>query len=260
MKKVTMFLLGGVGLIWSGCTPIYVQPRPEPFPVESSPINKNTQVDRNAFSIDSEVRDKLRVMIFDNKKEFSFCKKLANTLASSVITDNSEIISSTPYDVAIFLDPEFELIDKDGEYYRINCEQLTVTIRSARKVYAVKVIEPKPLPRKLSIDKAKDQYIKSAAAEISPFLTAELEKIANYEIGVSEVGFNLQNVSEKADSADISENVEKISRILRSTPGIVNYTLLNQDINKAHCTFRIVYLKDDFRQGLTNVLNVKLTK
>ena len=260
MKTKNIFLLACAGFVLAGCTQVYVSPRQESLPAEKSPINQNTQVNNNAFSIDSEVITKIRVKVFSDKSEESFCKKLSQRIASSMLSENSEIVTVDPYDISIFLNPEFELFDKDGEYFRVDCRQITATIRSARKIYASKTIELKPMQRKISLARAKEQYLNPAAAELAPFISNELAKIAQSEIGVSEIKFNLANIREKADSADIAYQVDRISRILSSTSGILNYSVIEQNINKASCTFRVVYLKDNVREGLTNVLNIKLMK
>ena len=74
------------------------------------------------------------------------------------------------------------------------------------------------------------------------------------------VNFALSNANEYASSNSLAAEVSKVAQILSSTSVIINYLNISQNVATATCSFRIVYLRDQFPQGLTNVLNLKLAK
>lgn len=259
MKKINLFIAAASTAMLCGCVSerVVVQGAPPPVHSSHAPIRMTTQANAN-FSVTDEANAKLRVAFRWNAAEKSFCKKLAERLAGKVVLDKADILLNAEGDVLISLEPEFELLDKSGNYYRINCNQIAVKLYSAQKIYAVNDIELAPLPRKLGIHKAKEQYLTPAVNALEPFIRKELDKISGEQIAVSIVDFSLANVQEQPDSEYIAVQVNRISNILRSTGGIIKFTNIRQDVSKAKCSFRVVYMKDRFPQGITNVLNLKL--
>ncbi|MBQ9775750.1 MAG: hypothetical protein IJW17_06900 [Lentisphaeria bacterium] len=259
MKKVNLLIAAVSVALSCGCTidRVRVSPEPQPLPAAPAPVKMVTQADAD-FSVASEVNTKLRVVFNWTDAEKSFCTKLAERLAGKVVLDEAEIVRNSQGDVVITLQPEFELVDKTGEYYRINCNQIAVSIASKQKVHAVTTVEPKALPRKLGAQNAKNQYLTLAVEQIAPFLKKELEKLSKEQVAVSVVDFALKNVQEQPESQYVAAQINKITRILSSTSGVINFTNIRQDVSKAACSFRVVYLKEQFPQGISNVLNLKL--
>ena len=146
-----------------------------------------------------------------------------------------------------------------ASYYRVNCKQIDVSISTGKKVYAAMTCEVENLPRKLGLQNAKDQYLPQAVNAIAPFLGKELERISNEQVAVSEVNLTLANFQTKPEARYVSEQVNRVAEILSAMSGVLNFTNVRQDVNKATCTFRIVYLKEQFPQGIANVLNAKLS-
>ena len=259
MKKTNLLFAVIALALSNGCAIESAQISPEVKPIRKAPapVRAVTQADAN-FSVVSEVSTKTRAVFNYPAAEKTFCQNLAVRLAGTVVLDKAEIVFNSPGDVVIKLSPEFELLDKTRNYYRIKCNQISVSIASRQKVYAMTTIEPKPLPRKLGIQNAKNQYLAPAVKAIVPFLKKELEKISNKSVAVSVLDFSLANAQKNPESQYVAVQVNKISKILSSTPGIINFTNIRQDVSRATCSFRVVYLKDRFPQGLSNVLNAKL--
>lgn len=261
MKKLQFSAVAALILFAvTGCiSDVKVDTTPQPVPVapQPAPVRLQTQADAN-FSVSDEVNTKLRVYFNWSSSEASFSRKLAQRLAGSVVIENAELLRNGTGDVLINIAPEFELMDKSGNYYRILCNQINVSINSNSKVYAMTTIEPKALPRKLGVQKAKDQYIPQASSEISAFLKKELDRISSEEIAVSVLNFTLENVQENPTSDFVAKRIAKITNVLNSTSGIINYLNIRQDVSKATCSFRVVYLKKQFPQGVANVINMKL--
>ena len=259
MKKTNLLFAVMVMALSNGCAieNAQISPKPQPIKQAPAPVRVFTQANAN-FSVVNEVNTKLRVVFNWSAAEKSFCEKLAARLAGAVILDKAEIVLNSSGDVIITLLPEFELLDKTREYYRIKCNQIEVSIASKQKVYAMTTVEPKSLPRKLGVQNAKNQYLASAVKAIAPFLKKELEKISNESVAVSVVDFSLANVQENPESQYVAAQVNRISQILSSTPGVINFTNIRQNVANATCSFRVVYLKEKFPQGITNMLNLKL--
>ena len=259
MKKISVFIAAVFAVLNSGCAieRTQVQALPQPLPSSPAPIRDVTQANAN-FSVAGEVNTKLRVCFNWNAAETTFNSNLAARLAEKVVLSKADLILNGKGDIVITLQPQFELLDKSGEYYRINCTQVTASIASAQKVYAMTTIEPKELPRKLGAQKAKNQYLNPVANTLAPFLKKELEKLCNEQVAVSVIDFALANVQEQPEPQYVAAQVNKISQILSSMSGIINFTNIRQDVSKASCSFRVVYLKEQFPQGIANVVNLKL--
>ena len=260
MKKTNLLATVVFSMLFSGCAieNAYVPPaKPQPLPPGQAPVRTVTQANAN-FSVSSEVSTKLRVRFKWTSGEQTFASKLAERLAGNVVLEKAEIVLNSKGDAFITIDPAFELIDKTRNYYRINCKQISVAIASNHKIYAIKTVELKPMPRKLGAQNAKDQYLAPAVEAIAPFLKNELERISREEFSVSILNFALANVQEHPESQYVSAQINRIAEIMRTTPGIVNFENIRQDVSSATCSFRVVYLKDRFPQGLSNVLNTKL--
>ena len=259
MKSILAVTVCSLAVILSGCLDRTVLPEPiQPLPPAQSPINPATRPAEDSFSIESAVSTKLRLKIIGSKSEPDFCSKVAERLAESVVLSKAELTLHDPYDAVITITPEFELIDSDGDYYRINCQQVSVRIQSEQKTYAVKTVEPAPMPRKMGLKNAKNQYAKTVVAALTDYLSSELTRISNQDVAVTEMRFKLRNWQEKADPAAIASQVGKISQILHNMPGIINYTNIAQSTSQASVTFRIVYLKGQYPQGLVNAVTSKL--
>ena len=262
MKNSVLFSAAVLGtLVFCGCIipDADVSPRVKPLPTPAVAPQPVSQVAVTSFTIENEVNTKLRAKINYSGLEADFSRRLAERLAATVILNKAEIVTGGPYDIAISVAPEFEIKDTDGEYTRAICREVVISVQINGSIYASKVIEPAPLPRRLGVANAKNQYLKQVASAAADFLSKNIDNISNSHIGVSELTFRLASTDGKLDSAKVAAQVEKLNIVLKSTNGIVNYTIVSQDNAKGLSSFRIVYMKNSFPQGLINVLNLKLS-
>ena len=261
MKKHQLSVLAALLCLGTGCVPgeVVVQQRPAPIPVEPVEVRPITQAEAT-FSVASEAKTKLRVRIRFPEDEKTFSAKLAQRLTNRVILSEAEVVLGEPSDMTLLITPEFELLDKSGDYYRIVCKQVAVSLSDSRKLYAEGVIEPEALPRKLGVQNAKDQYLNPVADKMASYLREQLGELSSKEIGVSILDFKLANVSEKVKSEDVAARVLQIAAILDDMPGVINYADIRQDVANASCSFRVVYMKEKFPAGLANVVNNALAK
>ncbi len=231
----------------------------------AAPVHAKNIGSENGFAIVSDADTALRVAftLTDAKNPFSW--KLAERLAGMVCQDGKvRLVTAAPYDLNIVIAPEFEVIDKDGGYVRIKCTQVSFAIRpmesKSKEIYAVKTIVPAELPRQLGEEKAVVQYVAPVAKEAAPFLEKELERLGNTKLAVTEMKFKLKNQLAKPDPVQLAAQAAKISGVLASMPGVVSAQNVFQDTKAAGCTFRIVYLKEQFPQGIANAINLELAK
>ena len=259
MKKTTLTIFAGTCALLAGCsTPqgIYV-PNPAPQPPETgTPIRSVTQANANVLAI-NETSLKLRTTMGSSGSEAVFNRKLMERLAATV-NGITEFTPSGTGDVQILISSSFEQKDADAGFYRVRCEQVTVAVWYQGKQIAYKVVEPRELPRKSGLQNAKDQYLNPVATAIAPFLQKELLNLSATELAVGELSFGLKNSQSAPSSVNVAVQVNRIKNALGDMAGVVNYALVSQDVTSATCTFRVVYRKKDYPQGLVNALNLKL--
>lgn len=259
MKKAFLVLFAGSCALLAACStpaPIYVAPTVQPKVEATSPQRAVSQVDADFIAVD-EVNLKLRVRMQDTGSESAFSKKLIQRLSSN-LTAVAEFVSDGAGDVKIVFTPEFELKDADGEFCRVRCVQVETAIFYQNRQIAARVVSPAELPRKVGEQNAKDQYLAPVAAKIAPFLQKELLQLSGTELAVSEINFALKNTQKSSTSVNVAEQVNKIKQVFDSMEGVVSYAISNQDVKNATCSFRVVYQKRMFPQGIANALNLKL--
>ena len=263
MKTINLLAVAVISGLASGCASKVDTPSPQPSPQVQAPVKTSCpQVQamvqkKGNFSAVREHDAKLR-LAFSWKSEDDFSVKLADRLTGNIVLEKADIVKPDNADAFIMIAPEFELKDKTGGYYRYSCSQVKISVISNRKIFAMKVFEPKEMPRKLGAQNAKNQYLNQTEKAITPFLKKELEKISKEQIAVRKVDFALKNTQAKTDSLYVAKQIDKIVRILGADANIIRFANIHQDNARAICSFRIVYLKEKFPQGIINYLNLKL--
>ncbi len=249
----------------AGCcsAPQTVPPQPLPLPPAPAPVELKNTGDKGGFEIVSEANTKLRVLFTSSAAESAFASRLAQDLAEGINSSgNIRLVGSAPYDLSIAITPLFEVFDTDGEYVRIKCSRVSIAVSPAvsgnKELYSVKNIVPADMPRQLGAQRAKDQYLKPVAKEALPFLNKELARIADTKIAATEIKFQMKNWNAKPDAAELAHEAAKIKSVLDKTPGIISFQNISQNNASATCTYRVVYMKDAFPQGLVNDINSKL--
>lgn len=262
MNKTLFYIISLTTLVMSGCTipDAKISPaEPQRKEIQQAPV-KITQVASSSFSITGNVDSKLRIKFSVPASEASFCNKLITKLQESAIPQNAEIVEDNRYDILVKIIPDFEEKDKDGNYFRIICNEIIISIHGFNKTLGIKSIEPVALQRALGLSNAKNQYVKPIAREAIPFISQKLENISNTKLGITEITFKLANTAKEDISFRIAKEIENLNSILNSQQGIVNYQNIFQDSINGICTFRIVYVKENYPQGLINALNLELKK
>ncbi len=230
-----------------------------------TPLHTETVGKAGELIAANETGASLRVRFSGSAEEGRFRENLARKLAEAVgVAGNVRIVTEAPYDLDVVIKPEFEVFDRDGDYVRVKCKQVFFAIRpmmtKSASIYAVKTIVPNDLPRQLGIERAKEQYVAAVEKEAVPFLEKELARLGGKMLAATEVNFKLKNDRLWPSPARLAAEVEKIDKSLASMPGIVSARNVSLGTDSAHCTYRIVYQKEQFPQGIVNAINLNLAK
>ncbi len=276
--KIQSLLIGAlIALCIAGCTtdeyhvhappPDYWPKVTPPVPVLPPAVDSPPTADVGGFMIAEEANTKLRVNFAGpwSGSDSAFCEKLAEKLAESINeTRNIRLVSGAPFDLNVMIKPEFEVFDRDGEYVRVNCRRVNVSIRPmfayGQSILAVKSVTPKDMPRQLGLDRAKEQYLPAVAQAFAPFLNKELTYIGDTMLAATDIKFALRNPMVRPTAKRLALEVAKIDSVLKSTSGVVSFQNIYQDTEAATCTFRVVYLREAFPQGISNVVNLRLMR
>lgn len=255
MKKNLFLSVVVLSALLTGCcknsvtSDVYVPPVPR---------SNNAEVQDLAFSVGDEAKAKLRLKIVLGSGSKDFSRKLFEEVSDDLLSE-AQIGAFQKYDGIIRIGNEFEVKDKTGEYFRVICKGIRIEMFFGNQLKMAKNIRLRPLPRKLGLDNAVEQYLPSAAREVSKFLSSRIAAVNREKLAVREIAIKISGSAKGGESA-FSREVDKVARVISSINGVINYQNIAQDPASGSCTFRIVYSKEQMPQGIRNVLNNKLTE
>lgn len=209
-----------------------------------------------ALNPDLNVVPALKVAFSGTNDEQDFCQKLIDEMMEQLQTGKIEFADKASADLFVDIKPVFELEDSDSGYYKVVCKRVSLSIKAGNKIYASKVVEPKCLPRKLSVEAAKTQYVSEVSKELVTFMQEDLKRLADKIFGVCNVNVKINNYTKDAweDQHDVCERA--IVGKLKQTDGVINFENLDPNHTLSGYSYRVVYLKEKFPQGFS--LNFKL--
>ena len=245
------------GIFLSGCCSEECSKEVAPAPV-APPVKKVTtaRVQNISFSVGDEVKTKLRLQIRHSAGNEDFSERLVQMIGDDLLKE-VEIGKFSESDGVIRLGNEFKVVDKTGEYVRVICKRISVSVVCYDQLKSSKTIRLKGMPRKLGYDNAVEQYLDPAARELRKYLVPKIAALNNELLGVSQITMQIRNFK-RGDNQIFSREVEKIVRTLGTVNGVLKCQNIAQDIAAGTCTLRIVYSKRNFPQGVRNALNNKL--
>lgn len=262
MKKSLFVITAAAIFLAAGCTSkpdIAPAPKPLPAPKEKTVSNK-PQVVTRSFSITSAIDTKMRVKFEYPAAEQKFCDKLAARLTEQVILEKAELVTNPPFDATIRIAPDFELVDQTGTFHRVNCKEVRISIFTTGKLLGMTTVSPAALPRVRGLDNAKEQYLAPVAEKASEYIGKKFDTLTASQLGITNVTFKIAGHNITNNINEFSKRVSQLNDVLKSTQGISNYQIVSQDVVKGECTFRVVYMKEKFKQGIINALSVELDK
>ena len=285
MMKVSRYLMGiGVALCMTGCVKVTV---PEPVvhpvqpvqPVQQAPQQTQTPVTplrgNDALGTTTELptvetrivnvlEDKPRVyftaMPTSDANEKTFCSKLIFECVQRMLPKNVRVVSESKADMIVKIGCEFKEVSTFGEYVKMDCKAVTAGVVGIREeeLSSLMIVHPRSMERKLGRDEAMNQYVMPVCNELLPQLRSEIERLASENIAVEEIIFLVKCAPSGNATDEFRREVQRIKGQLDGTDGILSWDMLKQDAENQRCSFRVVYMRKKYPEGLGNKLGSKL--
>ena len=205
-------------------------------------------------------RDLLRVILRAEGRDAdarALAAETAQSVRGALSADDARVITGGVCDVRITIFPRLTTVDRDGDYFRMNCT-VDVEIKSAdnKRLFGAKKIEIVS-PRRVLGKKAAIARLEAAASKsAAEWCRKELKRIVNTEIGATTLSIQLPTVPEKEsrDSAADTANIKAIGDNLAKLPNLVSYELVGQEPQAGTCQYRIVYFLSAYPSGISNAV------
>lgn len=209
-------------------------------------------------------RDFLRVSIVADSAEpdeKAFGGDIALHLKGALATEGVKIVTGDKFDIRIIINPKLTVVDKDGDYIRMNCE-VAVEMKSTagKRIYGAKKIEIPSTQRVLGKQIAISKLGTAAADETAEWCGKELKRIANAEIGVILLSIQLSPPlkGKKRDSADDANSLKEIDDKLAKMQHLLGYEFVGFDQQTGACQYRVAYFISDYPNGISNEVSALL--
>ena len=205
-------------------------------------------------------KDLLRLIVkpeWNSKEEMGLARNIAQQTAGALSSEDAIVVTSGKCDIRLIVRPKLTLVDRDGDYYRMNCS-LVIEMKSAasNRIFGSKTIKIVSPRRVLGKDAAVAKFEEPAAKEASEWCRKELHRLANTEIGSAVLTLQLRTVkNKKRDPKRDAAEIKAISDELAKLPNVVTYELVGQDNENGTCQYRIVYFISAYPGGIANAVS-----
>lgn len=186
-------------------------------------------------------------------------KKLAADIAQlttgAISSDAARIMASGNGDLRLTIRPKLKTIDKDLDYYRMNCD-VVIELKAVNsdRIFGARTIKLVSPRRVLGKEAAISQFDEPAARESAEWCREELKRIADQELGVALLTIQLPTVpkGEKRRPEQDAARIKAIGDNLRKLPNLVSYEFAGQDEENGTCRFRVAYFRSAYPGGIAN--------
>ena len=205
-------------------------------------------------------KDMLRLMLKPEgtaPDEKGLAQNIAQQTAGALSGDDARIVTEGICDIRLVIRPKLTQVDRDGDYYRLNCS-VVVEMKSAasNRIFGSKTIKIVSPRRVLGKEAAVSKFEEPAAKAVSDWCRKELQRLANSEIGSTVLTMQLRTVkNKKRDLKRDAAVIREISEQLGKLPNLVTYELVGQDNEKGTCQYRIVYFISAYPGGIANAVS-----
>ena len=192
-----------------------------------------------------------------SKEEMGLAKNIAQQTAGELSGDDAKIVTSGKCDIRLVVRPKLTLVDRDGDYYRMNCS-VVIEMKSAasNRIFGSKTIKIVSPRRVLGKEAAVAKFEEPAAKAVSEWCRKELHRLANTEIGSAVLTIQLRTVKgKKRDPKRDAAEIKAISDELAKLPNLVTYELVGQDNENGTCQYRVVYFISAYPGGIANAVS-----
>ena len=205
-------------------------------------------------------KDMLRLMLkpeWNSKEEMGLARNIAQQTAGALSSEDAIVVTGGKCDIRLVVRPKLTLVDRDGDYYRMNCS-VVIEMKSAasNRIFGSKTIKIVSPRRILGKDAAVAKFEEPAAKEASEWCRKELHRLANTEIGSAVLTLQLRTVkNKKRDPKRDAAEIKAISDELAKLPNLVTYELVGQDNENGTCQYRVVYFISAYPGGIANAVS-----
>ena len=236
-----------------------------PLPERTAPgkkqatSKKRVQAESKKVIILSDQRDMLRVRLASSANdpgEKMFAARLNSGITGATGLDEVKIVSGKNTDLIMQIQPRLILIDKAGEYYRLNGE-VSVSIKDSalRRTFNSKIFSVTGT-RTLGKEAAIRKLSNAVQREVTSWFRKTVNHISEKELDAAilkiKLPGNVRNV--KRDNS----NIHIISNYLAKLGGVVSYGYRGMDTGSGTCEFRILYFRDKYPGGIANAASILL--
>ena len=223
-----------------------------PKPVPPKPVPSKTVV----LLADQRVQLRLGVQGEGvSEEEKGMAKRIGLLVSGAVSANDVQIVRQGALDVRLLIRPRLQLVDQDGEYYRMNCE-VEAELRSVSnaRLYGAKKIQVVSPRRVLGRPAAVAKLEEPAGRQMVEWCRAELRRLVNEEVGCSLLTLQLPAPArgKKRDPQRDAALIRAVGEELGKLPNLVSYQLLAQDEGTGTCQYRVAYFLRAYPNGVAN--------
>ena len=205
-------------------------------------------------------KDLLRLMLkpeWNGKDEMGLARNIAQQTAGALSSEDAIVVTGGKCDIRLVVRPKLTLVDRDGDYYRMNCS-VVIEMKSAasNRIFGSKTIKIVSPRRVLGKEAAVAKFEEPAAKAASEWCRKELHRLANTDIGSAVLTIQLRTVKgKKRDLKRDAAEIKTISDELAKLPNLVTYELVGQDNENGTCQYRVVYFISAYPGGIANAVS-----
>lgn len=210
------------------------------------------QVDPRQIILLSDSRDLLRITLCSegiSAEEKKLSSAIAQLTSGAISANDARVMTSGSVDLRLAVRPKLAVIDQTGDYFRMNCDvEIELNSANTNQVFGVKTIKLVGV-RKLGKNNAVAQFDSPASKATAEWCRSELKRIADKELGVAMLTMQLPRTG---DGKPEVSYIKSIGDNLGRLPNLVSYEFMGQDMQKGVCTYRVVYFKSAYPNGIAN--------
>ena len=206
----------------------------------------------------NEQRDLLRLRVVSvgaGADEKTLAANVARRTLGALSADDAKIVSGGNADLKLTIRSRLSTVDRDGDYFRMNCEvDAEMSSSDGKRIFGVKNIQVVSPRRILGKGAAISKLGNAAADAAAEWCRKELKRIAGAEVGAVMLSVQLPPApkGKPRDPAVDAANIKAIGDNLAKLPNLVTYELVGQDTETGACRYRVVYFISEYPNGISN--------
>ena len=237
----------------------------KPLPKTEKAVSLNDDLDGGVMQV-AERKDLLKLIVNpegSGSDETALATDIVQRIQGSLGSNDAKIVTNGKFDVRLAIRPKLKIVDRDGDYFRMNCTvDVEMTSANGKTIYGTTRIESAAPRRVLGKDAAIAGLAELAATPTADWCRKELNRIVDTEIGVSLLTIQMPAVEEgkTRDAMKDAANIKTIGDEIAKLPNLVSCELADQDLKTGTCKYRVVYFISKYPNGIANEVSVRLGK